>query len=140
MITTSHKGGCVYLFSATLLNFLGYIIPKDDQRLYCLRFGFVNQKICEIELTSSNPNILKKCAASGNVYVQIYVSPFIWRYCWGWSEIKLTVKSLFCKNWGEAVKKFVTNGNLQHLELKTGSKVQFLDKSTLLSKNRNLVF
>ena len=59
MITTSHIGGCVYLFIAALLNFLGYIIPKSDQRSYCLKFGFVNQKVCEIELTSSTPNILK---------------------------------------------------------------------------------
>ena len=77
MITTSHKEGCVYLFSAALLNFLGYIIPKSDQRSYCLKIGFVNQKICEIELTSPNPNILKKCAASGNVNVPKYVSSFI---------------------------------------------------------------
>ena len=114
MISTSHIGGFVYLFSAALLNFLGYFIPKSeqtDQRSYCLKIGFANKKISEIELTSSNPNILKKCAASGNVNVPKYVSSLAGG-CWGWSEIKLTVKSLFCKIWREAVKKFVTNGNL----------------------------
>ena len=80
MISTSHIGGFVYLFSAALLNFLGYFIPKSeqtDQRSYCLKIGFANKKISEIELTSSNPNILKKCAASGNVNVPKYVSSFI---------------------------------------------------------------